>query len=121
MATACAVWWCSDLLAAFKPATGSWRPARGLAEKLRRFAMENEQALARIRVRAKRDRVMPPPAVGSGSGSGDGDNAALQSELVRLAEGQKRLSRTVEEMQEKFDARLDKLMGLLERDRVREL
>lgn len=67
-----------ELLQALQPG-GKWRPARGLAEKLRKFAVDHAGQLRRIRNRHK--------ARGGGSGGGGGGGLSLSSRLSLEANG----------------------------------
>ena len=113
-----------ELLAVFMP-DGKWRPPKGLAERIRRFAIDHEDQLTRIRKRQGRNQrpktatdsarrismqrnrnSIDTSAEGAASGSfrdGGGGGASfrgdrMQRELLELASGQRRLEAKVDEL-----------------------
>ena len=89
-----------ELLSVLQPGSSKWRPLRGLAERLRRFAAEHEVTLARIRTKVQVENRATPTAShtktnGGSSGAarpGSGEGNQLRSQLVALTKSQVRLS-----------------------------
>ena len=110
-----------EMLAAFAPSNdGKWRPRRGLAEKLRRFAAENANTLARIRARSGRKSVDLagglPPTGGEGSPGSPGlpaSGGVSSREIAALAEQHKRLAARVESGQARLEKKLDGIIAAL--------
>lgn len=97
-----------ELLSALQPG-GKWRPPKGLADKLRKLAVEHEAALARIRASQAEAGVGAKQRSGAdGSarsasptvarGGGGEDSKALRRELGQLATGQARLEKQMEQL-----------------------
>lgn len=100
-------------------AMGKWRPTRGLAEKLRRFASENGQALARIRSRSKRGGALGSRRASKETGTGRcaptalGHTDSLHAQLSALAAAQQQLATRVDANQQRLEERIEQLATLL--------
>jgi len=88
-----------------------WRPARGLAEKLRKFAAENEHVLARIRARVT---DAAKSSSGGQSGGGSGSLTAATAELVTdLWRTHAQLEHRVEANHERLEQKLEQICQLI--------
>ena len=118
-----------ELLAVFMP-DGKWRPPKGLADRIRRFAVEHEEQLARLRKRAGRTLrpKAPNDSLGRDTGTrlrgitGEGVNNASGSatgsfrrELNDLAAAQGDLAKRVLSSQRRMETKLSELTMLLTR------
>lgn len=125
-----------ELLSFLLPGTGKWRPSRGLAVKLRRFAAENEHVLARIRARSRRKSKFPDeggdhrsrfqsvlpngthaPAHADDedayTGGGEGGGGALAGQVAELSRSHARLAERVESGHARLEQKMEQLCQLI--------
>ena len=115
-----------ELLAVFMP-DGKWHPPKGLAERIRRFAVDHQDQLMRIRKRQRHSRPKTPSdtarrlsmerqrnSISEGaSAAGSGGDGRLQRELLNLASEHEELAKRVTSGQRRLEAKLDELTALL--------